>query len=69
MKVLRLPSVSEMTGLSRVTIWRKERAGKFPSRVQLGPNSVGWIEEEVEDWIETLARSRSTSTKEINDEH
>lgn len=51
MKVLRVKDVVKLTGLSRVTIWRFEKVGRFPSRVQLGPNSVGWIEDHVLAWI------------------
>jgi len=28
-----------------------ENEGKFPKRRQLGANSVGWIESEVQEWI------------------
>ena len=56
MQIIRLPQVQEMTGLSRVTIWRYELAGSFPARVNLGPNAVGWVMAEVENWL--LARSR-----------
>ena len=33
-------------------IARLEAAGKFPKRVTLGQNRVGWIRSEVEDWIQ-----------------
>ncbi len=33
-------------------IARLEKAGKFPKRVKLGQNRVGWIEEEVLDWLQ-----------------
>ena len=32
-------------------IARLEAAGQFPKRVQLGLGRVGWVDEEVEDWI------------------
>lgn len=32
-------------------IARLEKAGKFPKRVQLGPNRVGWLLSEIEDWL------------------
>jgi prophage regulatory protein len=50
--MLRLPAVLAKTGLSPSTIWRYEKAGTFPRRRQLGPNSVGWIVEEVDAWLE-----------------
>ena len=49
--ILRLPAVTEATGLSRVTVWRYVRAGNFPAPVRLGPNAVGWRTSAVEAWI------------------
>jgi len=49
-RILRLPAVCERTGSTPTTIWRWERAGKFPSRVQLGGNSIGWFEDDVATW-------------------
>jgi predicted DNA-binding transcriptional regulator AlpA len=30
-----------------------ERDGRFPRRVQLGSNAVGWYLDEVDQWLET----------------
>jgi prophage regulatory protein len=35
-----------------------EAQGRFPRRIQLGPNSVGWIDDEIEAWI--IARIRAS---------
>lgn len=51
MKLLRLKQVMEATGLSRMTLWRLERAGTFPPRRQLGRNSVAWLQSDVDQWI------------------
>ena len=29
-----------------------EKAGKFPKRIQLGPNRVGWVEDEGLNWLQ-----------------
>ena len=50
-RILRIQEVIEMTGLSRTTIWRMERKGEFPARVQLGVSSVGWRFSEVNEWM------------------
>jgi prophage regulatory protein len=55
-RILRKPEVISRTGLSDQTIWRKEKAGEFPQRVQLGPNSIGWIEAEITEWIVSRER-------------
>jgi prophage regulatory protein len=56
MKFLRRSEVCARTGLSYPTIWRYERAGKFPSRRELGPNSVAWLEHEINKWIESRTK-------------
>ena len=52
-KFIRRAEVLKRTGLSVATIWRKERAGDFPARRQLGPNSVAWLESEVLAWMDS----------------
>jgi predicted DNA-binding transcriptional regulator AlpA len=53
--MLRLDEVRRRVGLSRTTIWRLERQGLFVPRRRLSPNAVGWVEEEVEEWIRSGA--------------
>lgn len=53
MRLLRTNEVIRQTGLSRSTLWRLEREGKFPKRRQIGPASVGWLEHEVNEWIKS----------------
>ena len=55
-RILRLPAVSEKTGLSSSEIYRRIENETFPLPVQLGPKLVGWIEEEIDDWIAELPR-------------
>ena len=62
MRILRLPAVMARTGYSAMTLWRKERDGTFPRRVKLGPNSVGWIESEIERWIESRIAERDAAS-------
>jgi prophage regulatory protein len=59
MRVLRIDDVMQRTGLSRPTIWRRERLGAFPRRRKLGGNAVGWLEHEVDQWIESLPPSET----------
>ena len=59
-KVLRKPVVIPTEGLSDPTIWRLERAGKFPKRIQLGGNSVGWLESEIIEWLEKKKTERTS---------
>ena len=47
---------------SDMHIWRLERDGRFPRRVRLGANRVGWSFREVQDWIESRKIERNTGT-------
>ncbi len=58
MKLLSKRQVKELVLYSFAHIDRLEKEGKFPKRVTLGPNRVGWIEQEVLDWIKRLVDER-----------
>jgi len=49
-RFLRLKEVVARTGLSEMTIWRRQKAGTFPGRVKLGPNAIGFPESEIDAW-------------------
>ncbi len=44
-------SLMQFTGLGYTTIFKLERAGKFPARRKLSPGRVGWLRSEVEAWL------------------
>jgi len=62
-KILRSNAVTKRTGKSRVQIWRDVKAKNFPAPVDLGPNSIGWFEDEVDAWM--ASRPRRTYGAEI----
>ena len=43
---------------NRVTLSRWIKAGLFPAPIQLGPNSIAWIAEEVDSHLAALAAAR-----------
>lgn len=51
----------EITGMSRDTIDRLERKGRFPKRVLLSDRKVGWKVEEVVRWREDRDSARFAS--------
>jgi prophage regulatory protein len=51
-RILRLPEVMTRTGLSRSTIYLRISQGTFPKPVNLGSRAVGWIEEEIQEWLQ-----------------
>ena len=58
-RVIRKPELLNMLGLSDPTVYRMEKAGRFPKRLQLGGNSVGWLASEVEGWFTEKAAART----------
>ena len=50
-KILRLPKVKERVGLSRSTIYLKIAKGEFPQSISLGERAVGWLEEDIDNWL------------------
>jgi prophage regulatory protein len=56
LRLLRFGEVRQRTGLSRSTIWRMERSGSFPMRIQVSVNVVAWREDEVDAWIVSKLR-------------
>ncbi len=57
-RYLRTNECERLTGLSRSTLWRLERAGSFPRRRKLSANAVGWLENEVRAWLQDRAEPR-----------
>ena len=60
-KIIRKTQIKEITGLSPRHVDRLEKAGKFPSRIQLGPRSVGWQEQDIIEWLESRPRGPNTT--------
>lgn len=60
MKFLSKKQIREKVLYCPAHIARLEAVGKFPKRVQLGPGRVGWVEEEIEEWMRELIAKRQT---------
>ncbi len=55
-RILSGKEVERRTNKGRVQRWRDIRAGKFPAPVEIGPNSLGWFEDEIEAWLASRPR-------------
>jgi prophage regulatory protein len=51
-RILRLPEVKRSTGLSRSTLYLRISEGTFPKPVSLGGRAVGWLEAEIQEWLQ-----------------
>ncbi len=55
--ILRMNDVLTLTGIrSRTTIWRRLRDGAFPNPIDLGGGQIGWLENEINEWINSRPR-------------
>lgn len=59
-RILRFHAVVQKTGMSRSDIYGRIRRKEFPMPVQLGPRSVGFVETEVNRWLNSLIASSRT---------
>jgi prophage regulatory protein len=57
-RILRLRDVCKATGLCRSIIYELEADGAFPKRVRLTERTVGWVEDEVQSWLNQRVLSR-----------
>jgi len=47
---------TKLGGVSPATFWRMRQDPSFPRAVQFPAGGKGWVESEVEDWINGLSR-------------
>jgi len=55
-RILRLPDVESKTGISCSSIYLMMANNTFPSPIKLSKRSVGWLETEIDQWIENKIR-------------
>ena len=59
-RILRRPAVEMLVGLSRSTIYLRMEQGTFPKPVPLGGRLVGWIESDIQAWLDDrIAESKA----------
>lgn len=61
-RLLRRREVELKTGKSRAAIYAAIREGTFPAPVQIGVNSVAWLEAEIDLYIAERLAARNQST-------
>ncbi len=52
-RIVRQPELIGLVGVSPSTIWRWERQGAFPPRVQIGRRAIGWRLSHINKWLAT----------------
>ena len=57
-RILRLREVKARVGKGHSSIYEDINNGTFPKSVPLGKRAVGWIEEEIDQWIDARIAAR-----------
>jgi prophage regulatory protein len=57
-RILRLREVEQRTGRKSSGIYEAISEGTFPKPVPIGLRAVGWLESEIEDWIDGRIAAR-----------
>jgi len=64
-RILRLPEVISRTGLSRSSIYLKISKNEFPSQINLGERMMGFLEKDVNTWIDERVKASRPQSLEI----
>lgn len=62
-RVLRLPEVRMKTGLGKSQIYAEVKRNSFPPPIKIGLRASGWLEEEIEEWIQERTRLRDLENR------
>ena len=58
-KIVTRDQLNQLVPYSLSHIARLEESGKFPRRLKLGPNRVGWLAIEIDAWIQEKSEGRA----------
>lgn len=61
--ILKMPDVINRTGISRAVIYARVGDGSFPKPIKLGPRAIGWVEAEIEEWLQARVQQRDATVR------
>jgi prophage regulatory protein len=56
-RMIRWPEVHDRVGYCRTNIYYLIQSGDFPAPIKLGSRAVGWLESDIEDWINSRIKN------------
>jgi prophage regulatory protein len=57
-RLIRLEEVKRRTGFGKSSIYNGVAEGTFPRPVPLGARAVAWVEDEIQEWIDSRISER-----------
>ena len=67
-KILRMPEVKRTTGLGRSTIYKKIAEKTFPEPISISVKAVGWLESDIQKWIEEKIKASANQNNKVGNE-
>lgn len=65
-KILKIGDVEDRTGKKKSSIYADIKAGTFPAPISLGGRSRGWVDTDIDEWLENriaLSRQQAVACK------
>jgi prophage regulatory protein len=59
-RILTTEQVLEILPVSKSTLWRLEKQGIFPRHFKVGSRKNGWLESDVQSWIDNVQEGNIT---------
>lgn len=56
-QIKRIQEVTQITGLSKSTIYAMIKEERFPAPLRIGRRAVGWTDDMIENWMTSLRDS------------
>lgn len=69
MKILRRQEVSERVGLKTTALYEMINRGEFPRPMKLSERAVGWLESDIDEWIQSRIKHRDLTALEESDQN
>jgi len=60
-RFVKMPEVIKRTGLAKPTIYKRIKAGTFPTQYKTGARSIAFLESDIDAWIEECISSSQES--------
>ena len=61
--IVKINAVKQQTNLSAASIYRLAKQGDFPKQIKLGVKASGWLQCELDDWIQSRLNARDEEAK------
>ena len=65
-RFLKLKQVMSITGIGRSTIYFWMKQSLFPASIKLGERSIGWLEADIEGWMDERISESSNPKKDVH---